>query len=72
MIIIPTKAEGQVLVGGDTTTKEGMDLAEEVGIKEIALTPMTVAITTIIIMEILVILIWEAIIIMAIVGNQNM
>ena len=61
MIIIPTKAEGQVLVGGDTTTKEGMDLAEEVGIKEIALTPMTVAITTIImaiiIMEMLVILI---------------
>ena len=61
LIIIPTKAEGQVLVGGDTTTKEGMDLAEEVGIKEIALTPMTVAITTIImaiiIMEMLVILI---------------
>ena len=61
MIIIPTKAEGQVLVGEDTTTMEGMDLAEEVGIKEIALTPMTVAITTIImaiiIMEMLVILI---------------
>ena len=61
MIIIPTKAEGRVLVGEDTTTMEGMDLAEEVGIKEIALTPMTVAITTIImaiiIMEMLVILI---------------